>query len=372
MESHHIISWNVRGINKREKQKALSQFCLVNKVGFGALLETKLRGDKIEKMMSMFFSSWEFYTGTVAEGRILLVWQRQYVSVEVRMESDQLVHVLATEVRTNKKFYVTFVYGRNTIEERRQLWNDLAGLFVPNTPWLVAGDFNAVFEVTDRVGGRGITAMELEDAQNWRALGWVDEIRTNGSHFTWTNKQANEDIIYSKLDRVFINEEWGDVFPNSVVVVNWDLLSDHCYCIIKSEVVVNQGIRLFRFFNLWTDHDRYSEVVLQNWRKSCKGEGLGKIIQKLSRLQQVLWQFNKCTVGDVGQNYTSAKEKFQEANLILQRNPHSTELQNNERIAGELFAKHAKTYDSFLRQKSKVNWLRHGDDNTAYFHACLK
>ncbi|XP_062099916.1 uncharacterized protein LOC133805776 [Humulus lupulus] len=29
-------------------------------------------------------------------------------------------------------------------------------------------------------------------------------------------------------------------------------------------------------------------------------------------------------------------------------------------------------YESFLRQKRKINWLRFGDENTAYFHASLK
>ncbi|XP_062118720.1 uncharacterized protein LOC133832386 [Humulus lupulus] len=213
MESHNILSWNVRGINKREKQKSLSSFCFVNKIGLGALLETKLRGDKIEKMMSSFFIGWSYFSGSASEGRILLNWQQHLVSIEVWKESDQLLHVFVKEVKSNKLFCVTFVYGRNSIEERLPLWVDLTGLCFPATPWLVSGDFYAVFEGTDRVGGRTITALELADAQKWRALGLVDELRSRGSHYTWTNKHANEDKIYSKLDRIFKNEEWLDLFP---------------------------------------------------------------------------------------------------------------------------------------------------------------
>ncbi|XP_062089476.1 uncharacterized protein LOC133796011 [Humulus lupulus] len=29
-------------------------------------------------------------------------------------------------------------------------------------------------------------------------------------------------------------------------------------------------------------------------------------------------------------------------------------------------------YESFLRQRSKITWLRFGDDNTSYFHASIK
>ncbi|XP_062093651.1 uncharacterized protein LOC133799668 [Humulus lupulus] len=306
-ESHNILSWNVRGINKREKQISLSTFCFVNKIGLGALLETKLRGDKVGKMMSSFFIGWNYYSGSASEGRILLIWQHHVVSVDVLKESDQYVHVCVKEVKSNKLFCVTFVYGRNSIEGRLPLWVDLAELSFPAIPWLVAGDFNVVFEGTDRVGGRTITALEMEDAQKWRALGLVDELRSKGSHYTWTNKQANEDIIYTKLDRIFKNEEWLDLFPQAEAVFNWEMLSDHCYCIIKPGATVNCGIKPFRFFNMWTDHGSFKDTVMQSWSKPSKGVGLDRIVRKLSTLK-----------------------------------------------------------------KSKVDWFRYGDDDTVYFHACLK
>ncbi|XP_062113231.1 uncharacterized protein LOC133824364 [Humulus lupulus] len=86
----------------------------------------------------------------------------------------------------------------------------------------------------------------------------------------------------------------------------------------------------------------------------------------------VLRKFNKNTVGDVAQNYISAKDNYQAAQLSLQSNPHSAELQREEMLAGKIFAYYARTYENFLRQKSKVNWIRYGDDNTTYFYACLK
>ncbi|XP_062118736.1 uncharacterized protein LOC133832403 [Humulus lupulus] len=251
-------------------------------------------------MMTSYFSGWDYYTRPASEGRILLIWQGLSVSVEVLKET---------------------------------------------TPWLVAGDFNAVFEVTNRVGGHNITALELVDAQKWRALGLVDEMRTR---------------------------DWLDLFPHAEAVVNWEMLSDHCFCIIKSGAALNCGVKPFIFFNMWTDHDNFKETVMQSWCKPSKGYGLERIIRKLGRLKHVLRKFNKRTVGDVVQNYTIAKENYQAAQINLQGDPHSTDLQREERLAGEIFSNHARIYDNFLRQKSKVNWLRYGDDNTTYFHACLK
>ncbi|XP_062118725.1 uncharacterized protein LOC133832391 [Humulus lupulus] len=326
---------------KREKQVSLSKFCFVNKIGLGALLETKLRGDKVGKMMSSYFIGWNYYSSSASEGRILIIWQPQVMSIEVLKESDQFVHICVKEVKSNKLFCVTFVYGRNSTEGRLPPWG------------------------TDRVGGRTISAIELEDAQKWRALGLVDELHSTGSHYTWTNKQDNENIIYSKLDRVVKNEDWLDFFPQAEVVFNWDLLYDHCYCIIKSGATVNCGFKPFIFFNMWIDHVSFKDTVLQSWNKPIKGAGLVRIVRKLSRLKVVLRKFNKNFVGDVAQNYSLAKDKFQSAQVSLQKYPHSKELQREELLAGESFAYHARAYDSFLRQKSKL--IEKFDDVVAHF-----
>ncbi|XP_062097539.1 uncharacterized protein LOC133803465 [Humulus lupulus] len=313
---------------------------LQDKIGLGAFLETKLYGDKIRKMMSASFKGWNYYSGTNLEGRILVLWLPQVVTIEILMESDQFVHIYVKGINSSKIFCVTFVYGRNTIKGRFPLWSDLAGLSFPVKPW--------------------------------RALGLVDELRSIGSHFTWTNNQENDNRIYSKLDRVFKNEEWLDLFPQAEALFNWDLLSDHCYCIIKMGAAINSGLKPFRFFNMWTEHRSFKDTVLQSWNKPIKGRGLVRIVRKLSRLKVVLSKFNKLVVGDVAMHYNLAKEKFQNAQGLLQRNPHSTELQREEALDGACLAYHSKAYDSFLRQKSKIDWLRYGDDNTAYFHACLK
>ncbi|XP_062104336.1 uncharacterized protein LOC133815521 [Humulus lupulus] len=341
-------------------------------ISTSGLLETKLRGDKIKKMMQSFFRGWSFFSGSVSDGRVLIIWQQHLVSVKVLHEIDQLVHTYVKGIRTNKEFCVTFVYGRNSIEERVSLWRDLTTLCFPATAWLITGDFNAVFESADRIGGRVILSIELSDAQSWRALGLVDEMRARGSHFTWTNNQKKDDKIYSRLDRVFANEGWLDIFPQSEAVFNWEMHSDHCYCIIKPEVSVNCGVKLFRFFNMWSNHEKFKATVLQNWCKSIRGIGLVCICYKLNRLQGVLQKFNRLSVGDVGQNFTMAKERFQAAQLSLQSDPHSVSLQRIETEAGIKLDYHARVYESFLKQKSKVDWLRFGDDNTAYFHACLK
>ncbi|XP_062080692.1 uncharacterized protein LOC133785477 [Humulus lupulus] len=203
-------------------------------------------------------------------------------------------------------------------------------------------------------------------------MGLVDELRSLGSHYTRTNNQADGARIYSKLDRIFKNEAWMDLFPDSIAFIKWDLISDHYFCIIKAISAVNSGFKPFRFFNMWSEHEGFKDAVMQSWNKSINAHGLEGIMRKLRRLTHVLQQFNRREIGDVEHKFNLAKEAYNSAQCQLQHDPHSAEFQSEERATFENFVQQARYYNSYLRQRSKINWLRFGGDNTAYFHACLK
>ncbi|XP_062085792.1 uncharacterized protein LOC133791901 [Humulus lupulus] len=252
----------------------------LNKIGIGAFLETKLRGNKLEEMIVRQFDGWKFYKGTANEGRILMVWQISVLSVEIVQDSDQFIHAYVKE--------------------------------------LSSGDFNSVFEFDDRLGGRAVSAAEMADAQRWKSMGLVDELRS---------------IAIS---------------------------------------TVNSGFKPFQFFNMWTEYEGFKDAVMQSWNKSINAHGSEGIMRKLRRLTHVLRQFNKREIGDVEHKFNLAKETYNSTQYQLQHDPHSAEFQTEERASFENLVQQARYYDSYLRQRSKVNWLRFGDDNTAYFHACLK
>ncbi|XP_062080163.1 uncharacterized protein LOC133784912 [Humulus lupulus] len=228
-----------------------------------AFLETKLRGNKIEEMMQSVF------------------------------EDEQFVHYCVKIKGVTQKFCLTFIYGRNSVEERKSLWTQLYLLEFLVHPWLVVGDCNAVFDNDDRIGGRPATELELEDGRHWRVCTMVDELRSIGSHYTWSNKQVEGARIFSKLDRVFKNEAWVDAFPDSEARFNWDVISNHCYCIIKIVPDLILGVRPFKDFNMWADHEDFRSTVLRSWSDLIETYGLQRILKKLHRLKSILLQFNK-------------------------------------------------------------------------------
>ncbi|XP_062094172.1 uncharacterized protein LOC133800235 [Humulus lupulus] len=90
------------------------------------------------------------------------------------------------------------------------------------------------------------------------------------------------------------------------------------------------------------------------------------------RLKHKLKRFNMDCIGDIGVHFQKAKDQFQEALFLAQHHPSNLMFQDNVKITAENFRIQEQRYHSFLTQRSKINWLRQGDMNTAFFHACLK
>uniref|UniRef100_A0A803PQB7 DUF4283 domain-containing protein n=1 Tax=Cannabis sativa TaxID=3483 RepID=A0A803PQB7_CANSA len=135
------------------------------------------------------------------EGRILLLWRKKFVNIEVIEDSKQHVHCVIKMIGQKKDFFASFVYGANTVEGRRDLWSALSKTNVTKA-WVILGDFNAVFNHDDRQGGNAVSASELEDSNDWVVKSSVGPMKRTGSNFTWTNKQNSR--IFSRIDHVSI------------------------------------------------------------------------------------------------------------------------------------------------------------------------
>ncbi|XP_062099754.1 uncharacterized protein LOC133805589 [Humulus lupulus] len=340
--------------------------------GVGALIETKLKDNKVTEMMMTKFSGWEYYNSPVIEGRLLIIWRKKFVRVIVISESPQFVHCYVKMAGQDVAFCATFVYGLNTIDVRKSLWEDLLKIKFPVKPWILLGDFNAVFNCEDRFGGVPIAMKELNDSTLWLAQAHVEALKRTGSFFTWSNNQEGASRIYSRIDHALVNEDWHDIFPYSFAHFSWETSSDHCSCVIAASISEKIRFKPFRYFNFWADHQDFKGAVLASWEKPLAVKGLKGLYYKLMRLKHSLKKFNKTTIGDVGTAFTEARNNYIEARLQAQTHPSDIEYQHLEKSAAEVLSRMEKMYFSFLRQRSKINWLQQGDENTAFFHAYLK
>ncbi|XP_062103970.1 uncharacterized protein LOC133815103 [Humulus lupulus] len=253
-----------------------------------------------------------------SEGRILIVWRKVFVKVTIIEDSPQFVHCLVSMVGQKHRFYVTIVYGFNAIEGRRSLWEGLLRLSLVHEAWIILGDFNAPFSGMDRIGGNPISGVELVDSVRWLEVDHLVPLKILGSFFTWTNNQSGSARIYSKIDHVFINETWFDHFPHATAVFKWEVVSDHCFCIINIQ-------------------SKFLEVVRLSWNLPVKATGLQALFLKSLRLKHALKKFNHNTFGDIGLRFDLAKENHQAAQLKAQAFPSEFGYQQNVKEATEAY-----------------------------------
>lgn len=146
-------------------------------------------------------------------GRIWVRWNPYFWNVDIIFVSSQVIHCKVQQLNNNSpEFLVSFVYGMNTIIERRDLWKELVTL-TSSTYWCLLGDFNVIksLDETDRVDDSWDSGME--DFKECVISIVADDVRGLGPLYTWWNCQRNRPIN-KKLDRALGNGSWFSIFPH--------------------------------------------------------------------------------------------------------------------------------------------------------------
>lgn len=114
-------------------------------------------------------------------------------------------------------------------------------------------------------------------------------------------------MVYYKIDWVFYNEKWHDVFNDCFTSYHEDPYSDHCFLMIKSICVDDKDYKPFKFFNTWVEHPSYEPVLKSIWSSTVSTSLMVRLLSKLSKLRRCLRKFNRGIFGDVIINYSEAK-----------------------------------------------------------------
>uniref|UniRef100_A0A803Q8L9 Uncharacterized protein n=1 Tax=Cannabis sativa TaxID=3483 RepID=A0A803Q8L9_CANSA len=119
-------------------------------------------------------------------GRIIVSWNLNSFIVNIVKCTSQMIHLFIETIDKKTKFFVTFVYGFNDEDGRKDLWRDLRDLNNGNA-WMVLSDFNDILAKDERIGSRvrftSSTAFRecVEDCS-------FEDVKFVGNFYTWCNK----------------------------------------------------------------------------------------------------------------------------------------------------------------------------------------
>ena len=143
-----IISWNVRGLNEKEKRLKVCNFLRSWRADIVCLQDTKLewvtRGI-VRSIWSCPYIDWLYLGSEGASGGILLMWDRRVV--EKIEEAVGFFSILCRFKNVSDQFEWAFtgIYGPNLNRKRQFMWEELASLNSWwNLPWCLGGDFNVI------------------------------------------------------------------------------------------------------------------------------------------------------------------------------------------------------------------------------------
>ncbi|XP_073041793.1 uncharacterized protein [Primulina eburnea] len=246
-----IACWNLRGFNKPLKQRNAQGFIKKRNLSILGLLEVKVKEHLVDRMMATNFPGLSFIQNFLLSDKILilLMLNISFVIVDLFEMTDQVIHVNVVCLHSHRVFVISFVYGLNSVVERRPLWDFLMGRGDSVVlPWKVLGDFNCVLFPHEKMGGLPIRPCDIVDLRRCISHLELSYVNHVGCFFTWSTL-----AISSKLDRVMVNHHWTqsnlDVFVDFLVS---GCLSDHACSVVS--IFRDSVCRAtpFEFFNMWT------------------------------------------------------------------------------------------------------------------------
>lgn len=278
-----IFFWNVRGLNDPDKHAPFCQWLASHQPSFGVILESHIKNHNLSHLMNKLCRGWNYTSNHSMDedGRIILIW-KDTVALRVLQQSKQAV-TCEIKLPGSQPFVYTAVYASNEAEERTDLWVELlntANAFaLDQVPWIMGGDFNQIMHFSEHsnpdVNCLSSRMVEFKDCLTQTGL---YDLRYQGPVFTWTNKQPDSPVA-KKLDRLLINSQVLNLFPNCSSFFLPALTSDHSPCILDlAYKTPTHGTRPFKFYNYLTKHPNFLQVVDDAWAQA------GSIAWNLSAL----------------------------------------------------------------------------------------
>ncbi|KAH0885456.1 hypothetical protein HID58_061552, partial [Brassica napus] len=343
-------------------------FLLVNRQSCGRRERNSQRINNALPIGWSFFGNYDHHLS----GRIIVVWDPS-VRVFIYKSSAQVVTCGIYLMAENVNFTVSFVYGFNTVLERKNLWEEMVYIHdstpVVNSPWSVLGDFNQIFRLSQHsdyplsvIDPSGIDDMvaALQDSE-------LFECQAKGLPFTWWNNSGSNPVS-KRIDHALINHSWAASFPDSYADFLQPDQSDHAPCLLRVPSISRRIRKPFKFYHHLTGHPDYSSVVSDAWSNAeVQGSEQFKLVRRMKLLKTDLRNLNKThfsgITGRVKQQ--SVRVANLQQSLLTCPDPATASEEHRQRdILNTLLNAEQK----FFRQRSRVRWADVGDRNTPFFH----
>ena len=148
------MTWNIRGLGSKRKQRNLSNRIKEEKLGMVFIQETKCSIDKIREIHSKWLIKYEYLevkSNNIAGG-ILTLWNPQKFGILDAEASRNYLSMVIQHLGDKEIYLITNVCGPQKLEDKLRLLISLEELRErhPVMPWILGGDFNMIRSLIEK------------------------------------------------------------------------------------------------------------------------------------------------------------------------------------------------------------------------------
>ncbi|XP_039160981.1 uncharacterized protein LOC120289722 [Eucalyptus grandis] len=197
-----------RGLMAPLKQAEVRNLVLANRLSLIGIVETKVPHDLFNVISGKLLNNWCWKANLdyAERGRIWVGWDPSAVSFEAISVSDQVFHGELRWLDFGMTCMISIVYAEHSFTARRPLWEDLVvrSPSLQDVPWLVMGDFNAIKDPSDRLGGSDGWLPSFDEFGHCLDQAELDDLRYVGFRYTWSTSSGSLRKM-RKIDKVLVN-----------------------------------------------------------------------------------------------------------------------------------------------------------------------
>ncbi|GFZ09700.1 hypothetical protein Acr_21g0002990 [Actinidia rufa] len=137
---------------------------------------------------------------------------------------------------------------------------------------------------------------------------------------------------------------------------------------------MEHGVRLrpFMFFNMWSQHQDFQEIVRNTWDTHIDGSAMFKLCKKLKALKDPLRTLNRQHFSHISARAELAEVELLQGQQLLHDNPGDENLENRVADLRKKASRLAEADLSFCSQLANAKYLKNCDRGTKFFHELIK